>query len=301
MVWSARTGQLVSSLQGHTDTVRSVASSPDGRCVLSLDKRGTIKAWDTRYDPGALTIKGHTEKVQKVAFSLDGSRIVSRSDRITRIWDPLDGRPASRPESDFPSDRDGTEWFSPDSKRIVSGDSEGVITIRDASSKQEILTLRGHTGRIRTVAFSPDGKRIASGSADKSVKVWDAETGQMLFSLTGHFHEVLSVAFSPDGTRLISGDGKPEGENKLAVDLQQMTQEEQDELFYGPVKEETPGEIKVWDMETGQEALSLRSHTDSVLSLAFSPDGKRIVSGSADCSVKVWSAEVQAVSTAEKP
>ena len=68
-----------------------------------------------------------------------------------------------------------------------------------------MLTLKGHTSGVRSVAFSPDGTRIVSGSTDKTVKVWDANTGQEMLTLKGHTSGVRSVAFSSDGTRIVSG------------------------------------------------------------------------------------------------
>jgi WD40 repeat protein len=80
------------------------------------------------------------------------------------------------------------------------------------------------------------------------------------------------VAFSPDGTRLASGAG--------------------DEL--NPLLGGKPGEVKVWDVQTGQEVLDLQGHTARVNSVAFSPDGKRLASGAGNYGkpgeVKVWDA-----------
>ena len=63
----------------------------------------------------------------------------------------------------------------------------------------DLLTLKGHTDRVTSVAYSPDGKRLASGSGDKTVKVWDLQTGQELLTFKGHTGGVWTVAFSPDG------------------------------------------------------------------------------------------------------
>jgi hypothetical protein len=76
----------------------------------------------------------------------------------------------------------------------------------DARPGQELLTLKGHTNLVSSVAFSPDGTRLASGSLDQTVKLWDARTGQELLTLKGHTNPVRSVGFSPDGARLVSTD-----------------------------------------------------------------------------------------------
>src|SRR5262249_35318850 len=125
-------------------------------------------------------------------------------------------------------------------------------------SHSELLTLKGHTGGVSSVAYSPDGKRLASASDDKTGKVWDAQTGKELLTHQGLGY---SVAFSPDGKRLASGGTY---------------------------------EVRVWDAQTGQELFSHkgRSRTITFGGVAFSPDGKRLAYGSnpVDQTKNTWAA-----------
>ena len=142
------------------------------------------------------------------------------------------------------------------------------------------------------MAFSPDGKRIVSGSRDKTVKVWDAASGQETPHPQGaHRRGVCSVAFSPDGKRIVSrqrgqdGEGVGRGERPGNSTLKGHTDEVSAAWPSAPTANASSSgsedkTVKVWDAATGQEMLTLKGHTGGCHSVAFSPDGKRIVSGS---------------------
>ncbi len=147
--------------------------------------------------------------------------------------------------------------FSPDGKRLVStGSGVNTVSVWDATSGKEILTIKGHTDQVRSVALSFDGQRIASTSDDKTVRIWDAMTGQAIHTLNGHTGVVFGVAFSRDGTRLASGS--------------------QDNT------------VKIWDTTSGQELRTLKGHRGLVHGLAFSQDGTRLASSATHRSIKIW-------------
>src|SRR5262249_23709491 len=141
----------------------------------------------------------------------------SSEDRtVIKVWD------AQKDQESVTLPARGT--LSPDWRRLASTAADNTVVIRDAQTGQPNLTLKGHTGPVRSEAFSPDGNRLAS-AGGREVRVWDAQTGQELLSLKGEGGGVVGVAYSPDGKRLAGAS------------------------WYKSVK--------VWDAQTGQELLSL--------------------------------------------
>jgi formylglycine-generating enzyme required for sulfatase activity/serine/threonine protein kinase len=255
-VRDAASGQEILTLKGHTDLVRSVAFSPDGKWIASGSGDMTVKVWDATSRQEILTLNGHKYCVRDVAFSPDGKRIASGSaDNTIQVWNATSGQKMHTLKGH--TDLVRSVAFNPDGKRIASASSDRSIRVWDATSGHEILTLKGHPYlmAVRSVVFSPDGKRIASGSSDRSIGVWDATSGQEILTIE---KAAGPVAFSSDGKRIASGS--------------------------------TDNTVKVWDATSGKEMLTLKGHTELVCSLAFSPDGKRIASGSWDTTIKVWDA-----------
>jgi WD40 repeat protein len=190
MVWDAAKGtELLSRHPG--DEVFSVAFSPDGKRIATGGTiHWSVKVWDADKGTEILTLgkpffKGNVREVISVAFSPDGKRITSAGREGTVwVWDMDKGTETMTVDAIAQFHLRGLSAysvaFSPDGKRIAIGCGSfpslpGFVIVYDADKGTEVLTLKGHSGQVRSVAFSPDGKRLASASTDKTVKVWDAE------------------------------------------------------------------------------------------------------------------------------
>lgn len=250
--WGASNGKELLALPSVPETF-DVSFSPDGKWIAAATRAGA-KLWNAANAQEVFTTRGQSW-VNRVAFSSDSKRLACAGSPGIKIWEV----PTGREICTIPGDRtwESCAVFSPDGKRLASGNANKTVKIWDAANGQQLVACQGHTGAIYTVAFSPDGKRLASASADKTIKLWDAKTGQMLLSLSGHTSKVNSVAFSPEGKILVSGGGDKT--------------------------------MKFWDAATGRELLSVPAHTGDVYSAVYSPDGFRLASTGNDGLVKLWS------------
>ncbi|KAJ5661456.1 uncharacterized protein N7477_009072 [Penicillium maclennaniae] len=262
------------TLEGHSDTVNSVAFSPDGLTLASGSDDYTIKLWDTATGTQRQTLEGHLGWVSSVASSPDGLTLASGSDDYTiKLWDIATGTQWQTLEGH--SESVTSVAFSPDGLTLASGSDDCTIKLWDTATGAQRQTLEGHlhslwdiaTGTqrqtlvghlhsVRSVAFSPDRLTLASGSDDCTIKLWDTATGTQRQILEGHSDLVSSVAFSPDRLTLASGS---------------------DDCT-----------IKLWDTATGTQRQILEGHLSLVSSVAFSPDGLTLASGSGDCTIKLW-------------
>jgi WD40 repeat protein len=254
-VWSVETGKELRTFKGHSGYVRSLCFSLDGKRIASSSEDGTVKIWDSEGDlEASKTEEDRRLNLRADLISPDGRRLAEdRFDGVT-LSDAETGRLLSRiPKIRHPTKLD----FSPDGKRFAALLDDGTVKIWDTESGSELLSLKGHHGRVTNFCFSPDGRRLASGSQDDTVKVWDTESGREILTLK----ETSDVfGFSPDGTRLASN-------NTVGI-----------------------GTVRMWDAVNGQLLFVIdATRLSPIGKFCFSPDGKRLASDHGSV-LKVWNA-----------
>jgi WD40 repeat protein/serine/threonine protein kinase len=263
-VWHVADGEVPLTLAAHSGGVSSVAFSPDGTRLATGSDDMTAKIWDLATAQDVRTLRGHERGVCAVGFSPDGQHLATSDNEIVKVWNAVPVPRARTLIQEGFGPMPVCLAFSPDGRRLVTdlGETEkpsGDLKLWDATTGQEVLTLKGHSDAVFSVAFAPDGRRLASASRDRTVKIWDMATAQTILTLRGHADAVWGVAFSRDGTRLATASADRS--------------------------------VKVWDARTGLEIHALWGHTDQVRSACFSPDGTRLASAADDGIVNLWDAQ----------
>ena len=237
------------------------------------------------------TRSGVSVTVSSTAFSADGTRVaVATDNRLVRICDTATGReiaslavPTSRGSDD---DMLGFIAFSPDGARLVTASGDRMVRLWDIASRRALATLE-HPSQVGSVTISRDGARIATSTRDREVRIWDAATGREIAELKPP-SPVTSAAFSSDGSRLVTACWEGTVHVWDAATGREIAtlnghQRKATAARFSPngahvVTAAEDNTARVFDAASGR-ALHVLKHPSRVLSVAFSPDGTRIVTG----------------------
>ncbi|MDX2035103.1 MAG: c-type cytochrome domain-containing protein [Isosphaeraceae bacterium] len=259
--WKLADAAGAGRLQPFSERIYDIAFSPDGKklAVASGDPGmfGTAKLYDVAPDGKATLVKDlveSTDCVFAVAFSPDGKKLAAAgADRAIRFFDVATGKLDATIE-------DHADWifdiaFSPDGKRLASASRDKTAKVFDAEKKESLVTFPAHGDTVYAVAFSKDGKSVISGGADNQIRVWNPdEDAKQVKNVTGFGGPIFKLLVHPDGDRVVAV-----GQDKV---------------------------VRVFDKFAPKHAM--QGHNDWIYSLALSPDGKTIATGSWDGEVRLW-------------
>jgi WD40 repeat protein len=301
---------LVTVAGAHPAGLSTVAFSPDGKTLAVSDHViredgqviDSIKLWDVANRKVSATLLGGRPAADagtfSVAFSPDGKTLAAAGADLT-LWDVATGKKTAS----FKGGR--SVAFSPDGKTLAAldGEEESEVTVWDLATRKAKVTFKGHAGESQSlcgplcVAFSPDGKIIATGwgksgsegrPSGGDVTLWDVATGRERASLK----EVVKLKVTLHSLSSLRADGVPKGVllklaalNGREIQTEEDVDKEIDKLLDKDQRE------KYLDLVRREVQTNHEGHMVHVWSVAFSPDGKTLVSGDVYGNVVLWDVE----------
>ena len=301
-LWDVQAEKNIPIRRMHSKGVNSVVSSLDGPTFVTVGYDNAAYLWDGKTGNHKITLTGHTKQVSCVAYSPDGKTIATGSyDGTIRLWDATTGTHQTALASEVGKVR--SLIYSPDGNTIVCGRGNGNVQLWDTQTMKLKSTLTGHTERVKSIAYAPDGNTIATASSDGTVRLWDAATGTSKATLTGYMR-INTAAYSPDSKTIVTGnqDGKVHFWNVSTAKLKNTFTGDKDGIIfnitYSPdgktiaVVSSYNDRVLLRDAKTGKHKATLKHFglIDTIFLLlqnreydigpiAYSPDGKTIVTG----------------------
>jgi WD40 repeat protein len=265
----------------------SAAVAPGGRLAAFGSRRGQVMLWEAETGQARSFAWPGTNTIHRLVFSLDGRFLAAGDDtktpsettatihdprRTVRVWEV-----GSRKETHVFS-TDGafpvSLTFSADSRALLAGFWKGSLKLWPLDRSDGPATFFGQSWWVQGLALLPDGQTLISAETDSretetAIRFWDVRTRQEnAVKLSPRAGAYDCLALSPDGRRFAAGA--------------------------------SDGRITIWDVASHQEVATLEGHQESVMQLAFTPDGDHLISVSKD-QLRVWRAPSWAeIEAAEK-
>lgn len=329
-IWDAATRTLKRSIDGHKLPIMQIAFSPDGKTLASaagVDNNrgnterggiGELKLWDIATGKERASLKGHNEGVFTVAFAPDGKTLASSGgDGIIKLWDPETGKE----RLDLAAHEDDVRVlaFTADGKSLASAGDDGVVRLWDPVSAKPIRQYEAGDCKLNAMAISRDGTLLAAAlthpQGKHAVRIWEVHSGRRLFEFNCK-SAVSTLTFTPDGGGLVVGVGSiaesGPGPSVTASDVQIWdlnskqiattlhTKGALSNVVYSPDcrtlltagGDRTFGEVRFWLAPPSRvDRVLLGKGEPSLVSAAYSQDGKTVAIGGIDKTIRLWDVE----------
>ena len=250
--WNIETNENIKSLQIDL-AIRNIILSPERKLFLSIHFDNFIRLWDAENGNLIRTFEGHTNRVEKIAFSFDGTKILSSSyDNTMKLWETQTGNLIKT----FETNAQYLPLMAFNNANEIITYNNQCIRKWNQNTGNLVYMIDGHNEVVNSAIFSPDGTEFLSCSNDGTIKLWDNYNGMLIRTI--YFANALSIAFSPDGLLILGG------------------------CF------DSDDSLILLDKKTGEEIKAFQGHKSNVTCVLFSADGKRILSGSEDKTIKLW-------------
>ncbi|KAI8534740.1 hypothetical protein RHMOL_Rhmol10G0120200 [Rhododendron molle] len=289
-LWKMGHGDWAFEIQGHKDSVSSLAFSTDGQLLASGSFDGLVQIWDTNSGSLKCALEGSGKDVEWVRWHPKGHLVLAGLDDSTAwMWNADTGSYLNMFSGHTDSVTCGD--FTPDGKQICTGSKDATLRIWNPRTGKTVHVIGGHpyhTKGLTCLTITSDSTLALTGSEDGSVHIVNITTGRVVSSLNAHLDSIEGVGLAKSFPLAATGGV----DHKLVVwDLQHSSPrcicEHEDVvtclLWLGESKYLATGcldgKVRVWDSLSGDCVRTFRGHSEPIQSLAVSANGKLLVSG----------------------
>ncbi|HZL88236.1 MAG TPA: hypothetical protein VFB96_07650 [Pirellulaceae bacterium] len=290
-------------LQGHSNAVRCLALSPDGKTLVSGSDDLTVRVWRVSGGNLRATLRGHQARIEFVAITPDGSTIVSADrDGIIKVWDAAASR--QRNQLTEQGENLASMILGDDGRTLFLAWSDNRLQRWELGALRPAATLSYETNRCWSMAISSDGSLFAWGDReeDKRLRLWDFASGKEL-SPPGDGRDIAPQCFSQDGKSLvviIHSQDKIEmrevATGKTRCVLRDVEEGQLMALALHPggrmlsaASIAGKGEVRFWDLAAAKPAGAAHGGSQGIEAIAFSADGSALAAVEGpDTAIRVW-------------
>jgi WD40 repeat protein/energy-coupling factor transporter ATP-binding protein EcfA2 len=304
------------------DSAKRILFSPDGKVLAVASANQPVTLLDADTNAKLRTLPASTVNNDDIAFSPDGKLLATAGggDKTASLWDLASGTAHGEPFKYKAKVRCVT--FSPDGKLLAVGLENGAVNVWDIFSRTVIGSLPETKGddnnSVSSIAFSPNGETLAVLHYHR-VELWDRALSKQLWTIKSDEEPVSSIAFSPAGRLLalgyayttrvrlfdvasakelatLIGQGPDALNTHKRVGVNAIAYSRDGTRLATGLDD---GMVRIWDMKSLRELLTLKGHKQPIKSVAFSPDGRKLVSVDNQYLLRVWHAATDAEVAAE--
>lgn len=290
-VWDTMTQKLVKQFKAHQDNIRGLQYSPTQPAFVSGSMDNWIKYWDT-ISGNLLQAWEHKASVQGVAISMDSTlALFGSTDKTMRVWNLVTGQEVFAPQGHI--DNIHSLSLSLDGHFLVSGGVDQTTRVWEMSTGKELASWKTPEA-VYATAISPKGSKVA-GANYSSILIWNRTTGELLSTLMGHTNRIRWVHFIHEQELYSAGwDGTIRRWNVDTGALLQTISPDSSIESCSLLNPDTiacghwNGTIGLWSLSTGKLIHSFKAHDQVVKDIACLENGKYMLTGSEDGTLKIW-------------
>ena len=285
-IWSAN-GRPMYSFSGGESAITSLAFTSQGRRLVGGDKEGMVRVWDYEQSRDIIQIRTQESPIRLLAASSDGSKVIVADGKTPKLWRVFEGR--NQLSVAAHKGRVLSVQFAQQGRTLMTTGQDGTVAMWDTRSGKGIRRFRGHSKAAYGAFLDRNNTRLITAGLDRQIHIWDVGNGELMKSLGHPLRTLTTYVVGSDGRSLEKSD------TRRGLTLRHLTlkgDSSPSRTLHSPdgrISASIDGDVvTIWDMIEELRVAVCTGHQGEIAVAQFSPDGRRLLTGGKDRTVKIW-------------